>query len=120
MFGVVAVSRDVLPATRTQGASHIFNISSAAGVASFAGASAYSTSKFAVEGLSEALAQKVAPMAIKLIIVEPSYFRTEFPSPPLRFSVGEDSVGLFEHTLTAKAQELAACRSLSVSLAHDE
>lgn len=171
VFGVVAVSRAVLPVMRAQRSGHIFNISSAAGVAGFAGASAYSASKFAIEGLSEALAQEVAPLGIKLTIVEPGYFRTEFlsaasvafagkviddydatvgaarrgaadmngkqggdpdklaqallalaaaPTPPLRFSAGEDSVGLLEHTLATKAEELAAWRHLSVSLACDE
>ncbi|HEX5342291.1 MAG TPA: SDR family NAD(P)-dependent oxidoreductase, partial [Duganella sp.] len=78
VFGVAYVTRAVLPHMRQRRSGHIFNISSAAGVAGFAGASAYSASKFALEGMSEGLAQEVAPLGIKLTIVEPGYFRTEF------------------------------------------
>jgi len=78
VFGVAYVTRAVLPHMRKRRSGHIFNISSAAGVAGFAGASAYSASKFALEGMSEGLAQEVAPLGIKLTIVEPGYFRTGF------------------------------------------
>ncbi|MEH0196477.1 SDR family NAD(P)-dependent oxidoreductase [Caulobacter sp. CCNWLY153] len=78
LLGLAAVTKAVLPTLRAQKAGHIFNMSSAAGLAGFAGASGYSASKFAVEGLSESLAAEVAPLGVKVTIVEPGYFRTDF------------------------------------------
>ena len=75
-FGAAAVIKAGLPALRAQGSGAIVNISSLGGQLSFAGFSAYSASKFALEGLSEALAQEVAPFGIKVLIVEPGNFRT--------------------------------------------
>jgi len=75
-FGAAAVIKAALPTLRAQGAGAIVNISSMGGQMSFAGFSAYSASKFALEGLSEALAQEVAPIGIKVLIVEPGNFRT--------------------------------------------
>ena len=77
-FGAVAVIQAALPQLRQQRAGAIVNISSMGGQMSFAGFGAYSASKFALEGLSEALAQEVAPFGIKVLIVEPGAFRTEF------------------------------------------
>jgi len=77
-FGAVAVIQAALPQLREQRAGAIVNISSMGGQMSFAGFGAYSASKFALEGLSEALAQEVAPFGIKVLIVEPGAFRTEF------------------------------------------
>jgi NAD(P)-dependent dehydrogenase (short-subunit alcohol dehydrogenase family) len=75
-FGAVAVIRAALPVLRSQGRGAIVNISSIGGQLSFAGFGAYSAAKFAIEGLSEALAQEVAPFGIKVLIVEPGNFRT--------------------------------------------
>jgi NAD(P)-dependent dehydrogenase (short-subunit alcohol dehydrogenase family) len=75
-FGAAAVITASLPTLRRQGFGAIVNISSIGGQLSFAGFSAYSASKFALEGLSEALAQEVAPLGIKVLIVEPGNFRT--------------------------------------------
>jgi NAD(P)-dependent dehydrogenase (short-subunit alcohol dehydrogenase family) len=83
-FGAVALTRAVLPTLRAQRSGAIVNISSMGGQLSFAGAGAYSASKFAIEGLSEALAQEVAPLGIKVLIVEPGAFRTEFAGTALR------------------------------------
>lgn len=77
-FGAVAVTKAALPQLRKQRSGAIVNISSMGGQMSFAGFSAYSASKFALEGLSEALAQEVAPFGIKVLIVEPGAFRTDF------------------------------------------
>jgi NAD(P)-dependent dehydrogenase (short-subunit alcohol dehydrogenase family) len=77
-FGVYRVTKAVLPHMRQQQAGHILNVSSALGVVAKAGYTFYSATKFAVEGMSEALAQEVAPFGIKVTIVEPGSFRTEF------------------------------------------
>src|SRR5882757_416507 len=73
-FGAVAVIRAALPVLRAQRRGAIINISSLGGQLSFAGFSAYSASKFALEGLSEALAQEVAAFGIKVLVVEPGNF----------------------------------------------
>lgn len=83
-FGPVAMIRAVLPVMRAQGSGAIVNISSLGGQLSFAGFSAYSASKFAIEGLSEALAQEVAPSGIKVLIVEPGQFRTNLAGASMR------------------------------------
>jgi NAD(P)-dependent dehydrogenase (short-subunit alcohol dehydrogenase family) len=75
-FGAVAVIRAALPALRAQGSGAIVNISSLGGQLSYPGFGAYSASKFALEGISEALAQEVAGLGIKVLIVEPGNFRT--------------------------------------------
>lgn len=83
-FGAVAVTRAALPHLRAQRSGAIVNMSSMGGQMSFAGFSAYSASKFALEGLSEALAQEMAPFGVKVMIVEPGAFRTEFAADALR------------------------------------
>jgi NAD(P)-dependent dehydrogenase (short-subunit alcohol dehydrogenase family) len=75
-FGAVAAIKAALPLLRKQRSGSIVNISSLGGQLSFAGFSAYSASKFALEGFSEALAQEVAGFGVKVLIVEPGNFRT--------------------------------------------
>jgi len=83
-FGAMAVTRAALPVLRAQKSGAIVNISSLGGQLSFAGFSAYSASKFALEGASEALAQEVAPFGIKVLIVEPGQFRTQLAGSGMR------------------------------------
>ena len=78
VFGLIETTRAALPALRRTGGGRIVNLSSTAGIAGRAGSGYYCASKFAVEGLSEALAQEVAPFGIAVIIVEPGPFRTDF------------------------------------------
>jgi NAD(P)-dependent dehydrogenase (short-subunit alcohol dehydrogenase family) len=78
VLGVYRVTKALLPHLREQGGGHILNISSMGGLVAGAGFSFYNATKFAVEGLSEALALEVAPFGIKVTIVEPGPFRTDF------------------------------------------
>ncbi len=78
VFGLFNVTRAVLPVMRKQRSGHIFNVSSVGGLVSLAGGSVYCSTKFAVEGFSEGLAQEVAPFGIKVTLVEPGAFRTDF------------------------------------------
>lgn len=77
-FGSLNVTQAILPLMRKQKSGHIVQISSHGGIKAFAGFGIYNASKFALEGFSEALAQEVAPLGIKLTIVEPGPFRTGF------------------------------------------
>ena len=78
VFGLIETTRAVLPTLRKRRGGRIVNFSSGAGIAGAAGYGYYNATKFAVEGLSEALAQEVAPLGLAVIIVEPGPFRTEF------------------------------------------
>ncbi|MFM0350453.1 SDR family NAD(P)-dependent oxidoreductase [Paraburkholderia sp. RL17-347-BIC-D] len=78
VFGTFNVTRAVLPAMRRQRSGHVINMSSNGGFKGVRGASMYSASKFAIEGFSEALAQEIADFGLKLTIVEPGAFRTDF------------------------------------------
>jgi NAD(P)-dependent dehydrogenase (short-subunit alcohol dehydrogenase family) len=77
-FGALQVTRAALPAMRRRGAGYIVNVSSIAGVRGFAGAGFYCASKFALEAMTEALADEIAPFGLRALIVEPGYFRTDF------------------------------------------
>ena len=78
LFGTVNVIRNVMPYLRQQQSGHIINISSNAGYVGFANATSYNASKFAVIGLSEGLASEVSPFGIKVTVVAPGQFRTNF------------------------------------------
>ncbi|CUX58193.1 oxidoreductase [Agrobacterium genomosp. 13] len=78
VFGLLKVTRAILPHMRRQRSGHILNFSSIGGYFGFPGWGVYGSTKFAVEGLSESLAAEVAPFGIKVTIVEPGFFRTDF------------------------------------------
>ncbi len=80
-WGVVYVMRAVLPIMRRQRRGHIINISSVAGVVGQPAVAAYCASKFALEGLSLAVAEEVGRFGIKVTVVEPGFFRTDLLSP---------------------------------------
>ncbi|MEQ1764620.1 MAG: SDR family oxidoreductase [Pyrinomonadaceae bacterium] len=77
LFGPVNVTRAVLPVMRQQRSGMIVSISSSAGISRYQFASAYSASKFGVEGWMESLAPEIAPFGIRTMLVEPGFFRTE-------------------------------------------
>ncbi len=77
-FGAVAVTKAVLPHLRAQGSGTVVQISSMGGQLSMPGFGAYCAAKYALEGISGALAAEVAPFGVRVLIVEPGAFRTEF------------------------------------------
>ena len=78
VFGMLNVIRNVMPQLRKQRSGHIINISSIGGKATFPLGSLYHGTKFAVEGITEALHQELAPLGIHATVVEPGFFRTDF------------------------------------------
>lgn len=78
LIGVIDVTRAVLPAMREARSGHIVNISSIAGLVGLPGVSLYNATKFAVAGLSEALAEEARHLGIRVTSVEPGAFRTDF------------------------------------------
>src|SRR5450756_2182158 len=77
-FGLVDLTKAVLPGMRKRRSGHIVNFSSIGGLVSFAATGYYHATKYAVEGLSESLSIEVAPLGIKVLIVEPGPFRTDW------------------------------------------
>ncbi|MDQ3873274.1 MAG: SDR family oxidoreductase [Thermoproteota archaeon] len=78
LFGVIRVTQEVLPIMRKQGSGRIINISSGAGRIGYPGGSAYVSSKFALEGLTESMAYEIEQFGIKAVLVEPGFVRTNF------------------------------------------
>lgn len=94
VFGLLNVTRHILPQMRAQQSGRIFNISSIGGfTGNFPGFGIYCATKFAVEGLTESLAAEVAPFGIQATIVSPGYFRTDF--------LASGSLGVPAHPLDA-------------------
>jgi NAD(P)-dependent dehydrogenase (short-subunit alcohol dehydrogenase family) len=81
IFGAWNVLRAVLPAFRERRAGHIINVSSILGLTAFPGWGLYCAGKYALEGLTEALAAEVADFGVKVNLVEPGYMRTDFLRP---------------------------------------
>jgi NAD(P)-dependent dehydrogenase (short-subunit alcohol dehydrogenase family) len=78
VFGLLKVTRAFLPYLRKQRSGHILNLSSIGGLIGGQGIGMYNATKFAVEGLSEALATELAPLGIRVTVIEPGPFRTDF------------------------------------------
>jgi NAD(P)-dependent dehydrogenase (short-subunit alcohol dehydrogenase family) len=78
VFGLFSLTRQVLPGMRARRSGHIVNVSSVGGLVAFPATGYYHASKFAVEGFSESLSMEVAPLGIKVTIVEPGRFRTDW------------------------------------------
>ena len=96
VFGLLNVTRAVLPSMRERGSGHVVNISSVGGYSAYAGWGVYGSTKFAVEGLSEALHMELAPLGVKVTVVEPGFFRTDFLDASSLVSTGtriEDYAG---------------------------
>lgn len=128
-FGAMNVTRAALPILRAQRSGAIVNISSLGGQLSFAGFSAYSAAKFALEGASEALAQEMKPFGVKVLIVEPGQFRTNLAGPSMRhmprMDVYSDVVGgtrQFAHDMhgTQPGDPLKAAAAIETALQASE
>lgn len=78
VFGLARVTQEVLPYMRKQKSGHILNVASIGGLRSFPGVGFYNATKYAVDGLSEALHKEVSPLGIKVTVIAPSGFRTDW------------------------------------------
>ncbi len=93
-FGAVGLTKAVLPHMRSRRSGAIVQISSMGGQLAMPGFGAYCGAKFALEGLSEALAAEVAPFGIRVVVVEPGAFRTEFGGRRMHRSQVLDAYGV--------------------------
>lgn len=101
VFGSLNVIRKALPYLRAQKSGHILNISSIGGfTGAFAGGGIYCATKFAVNGFSETLSAEVAPFGIKVTIVQPGYFRTNFLSAG-SLAVPQNQIAEYENVRNA-------------------
>src|SRR6201991_927868 len=123
VFGVLAVTRAVLPHMRRQRAGHVINISSVGGYRSAQGWGVYASTKFALEGLTEALAIELKPLGIHATVVEPGYFRTDFldqsslATTKIEIADYADTVGKTrEHAAIANHQQPGDPKKLGIAL----
>jgi len=108
LFGVLSVTQAVLPIMREQGSGHIIQISTIGGIAAFPSLGGYHASKWALEGLTESLAQEVAGFGIKVTLVEPGGFDTDWGG-------ASATVAEAQPQYTALHQGMAAQRANSAS-----
>jgi NAD(P)-dependent dehydrogenase (short-subunit alcohol dehydrogenase family) len=97
VFGLVDMTKTVLPGMRARKRGHIVNLSSIGGLVSFGATGYYCATKFAVEGLSGSLAVELAPLGIKVLLVEPGPFRTDFAGR----SIGQSKIEIADYAETA-------------------
>ncbi|MCO8278047.1 SDR family NAD(P)-dependent oxidoreductase [Actinoplanes sp. TRM 88003] len=95
VFGTWNVLRAALPSMRANGRGHIIKVSSVLGLTAFPGWALYCSAKYALEGLSDALAGEVAGFGIKVNVIEPGYTRTDFLKPPA-LALPENQVAGYE------------------------
>jgi NAD(P)-dependent dehydrogenase (short-subunit alcohol dehydrogenase family) len=109
-FGLIRVTQAVLPTMRKQRSGRILNISSGNGRFGFPGASAYVSTKFAIEGLSESISYELEPFGIKVILIEPGFIRTNFANALVVAKRAQDSASPYAEMmrrLMASASKLA-------------
>lgn len=107
-FGLARMIHLALPGMRRRRRGNIVNISSIGGLVGFPGVGYYNATKFAVEGLSESLAKEVAPLGIKVLVVEPGPFRTDWAGRSLKKSSQQipeyaETAGTFRERITSRS-----------------
>jgi len=107
VFGLLKVTRAVLPHMRRQRSGHVMNISSIGGYTGFPGWGVYGSTKFAIEGLSESLAAEVKPLGIDVTVVEPGFFRTDFLDET-SLAISPSSIADYERTPAGTMRDFAA------------
>jgi NAD(P)-dependent dehydrogenase (short-subunit alcohol dehydrogenase family) len=110
LFGLVRVIQAVLPTMRKQRSGRILNLSSGAGLFGYPGGSAYVSSKFAVEGLSESMAYELEPFGIRVILIEPGFVQTNFANSMVIAKKAQDPTSPYSkmmQRIAASSSELA-------------
>jgi NAD(P)-dependent dehydrogenase (short-subunit alcohol dehydrogenase family) len=98
VFGLAKLTQEVLPFMRKQRSGHILNVASIGGLRSFPGVGFYNATKYAVDGLSEALFKEVSPLGIKVTVICPSGFRTDWAGR----SAKNTAVSIADYATTAQ------------------
>src|SRR5580704_12729709 len=104
-FGLIALTKAVLPGMRARRSGHIVNLSSVAGFLANPSLGYYAATKFAVEALSEALAKEVEPLGIRVTAIEPGPFRTDWAGRSLR--LGKVSIPDYSESAGARQRQIA-------------
>lgn len=108
LFGVLNVTQAVLPILRAQGSGHIIQISTIGGIVAFPTLGGYHASKWALEGLSDSLAQEVAGFGIKVTLVEPGAFATDWAGSSATFATPQPQYDAVREALANATQGSAA------------
>jgi NAD(P)-dependent dehydrogenase (short-subunit alcohol dehydrogenase family) len=104
-FGLAAITKAVLPGMRARRTGHIVNITSVGGLVGNPSAGYYAATKFAVEGLSEALAKEVEPLGIRVTAIEPGPFRTDWAGRSLKLA--REPISDYEETAGARKRQIS-------------
>ncbi|MDE2253828.1 MAG: oxidoreductase [Betaproteobacteria bacterium] len=106
VFGLINMTKAVLPIMRAQHSGLIVNVSSIGGITSFGATGYYHGTKYAVEGISESLAIEVKPLGIDVLIVEPGPFRTNWAGPSIKASATH--IDAYDATAGERRRQTAA------------
>ncbi|MEY2903229.1 MAG: hypothetical protein RLY89_2335 [Bacteroidota bacterium] len=114
VFGLARLTQEVLPFMRKQRSGHILNVASIGGLRSFPGVGFYNATKYAVDGLSEALYKEVSPLGIKVTVICPSGFRTDWAGR----SAKNTAISIADYATTAQ-KNMGDIRAISGNQAGD-
>jgi NAD(P)-dependent dehydrogenase (short-subunit alcohol dehydrogenase family) len=114
VFGLARLTQEVLPFMRKQRSGHILNVASIGGLRSFPGVGFYNATKYAVDGLSEALFKEVSPLGIKVTVICPSGFRTDWAGR----SAKNTAISIDDYATTAQ-KNMGDIRAISGNQAGD-